>query len=300
MKGVFTTKQVPSYDDLPEVRYHFPKTYLDYTRRMVGDWIVYYEPRRSTVERSSRGGRQGYFATARVSRIERDIKAANLYYAYVQDYLEFDGLVPFSIGGMYLEAALMKPDGTTNRGAFGRAVRLLADREYQLILHYGFAAGTEDDGSASARDAEPLAAEEQQELRPSLLTSRRFRDRAFARQVASAYDSTCAMTGLKLVNGGGRSEIEAAHIRPVGVGHYGPDSVRNGLALSRTFHWLFDRGIVSIADDYEIIFLEKAVPERLQHLLLPGGRIKVPDDPLLRPHPQFLRYHRENIYRGAG
>ena len=30
--------------------------------------------------------------------------------------------------------------------------------------------------------------------------------------------------------------------------HHGPDSIRNGLALSRTFHWLFDRGIISIAD----------------------------------------------------
>ncbi len=45
MKGIFTTKPVPSYDDLPEVRYHFPKTYLNQVERTVGDWIAYYEPR---------------------------------------------------------------------------------------------------------------------------------------------------------------------------------------------------------------------------------------------------------------
>lgn len=28
--AVFTTKVSPTYDDLPEVRYHFPKTYLNF------------------------------------------------------------------------------------------------------------------------------------------------------------------------------------------------------------------------------------------------------------------------------
>ncbi len=68
------------------------------------------------------------------------------------------------------------------------------------------------------------------------------------------------MTALKLSNGGGRPEIEAAHIRPVGAEHHAPDSTRNGLALSRTFHWLFDRGVISIADDYKIILAEKRSP----------------------------------------
>ena len=37
------------------------------------------------------------------------------------------------------------------------------------------------------------------------------------------------MTGLKLINGGGRCEIEAAHIIPVAKN--GPDSPRNGIAF---------------------------------------------------------------------
>jgi putative restriction endonuclease len=37
--GVFTTMVNPAYDDLPEVRYHFPKTYLNQARETVGDWI---------------------------------------------------------------------------------------------------------------------------------------------------------------------------------------------------------------------------------------------------------------------
>lgn len=72
MKAVLTTKVSPVYDDLPEVRYHFPKTYLRQVESAVGDWIIYYEPRRSTGELSSSGGRQAYFATARIDRIVPD------------------------------------------------------------------------------------------------------------------------------------------------------------------------------------------------------------------------------------
>jgi putative restriction endonuclease len=37
MKAVLTTKVSPVYDDLPEVRYHFPKTYLRQVESAVGD-----------------------------------------------------------------------------------------------------------------------------------------------------------------------------------------------------------------------------------------------------------------------
>jgi putative restriction endonuclease len=69
---IFTTKSLSSYDDRPEEYYHFPGTYLGQTRSAVGDHIIYYEPRRSTVVDSSRGGRQAYFATARLEAIVED------------------------------------------------------------------------------------------------------------------------------------------------------------------------------------------------------------------------------------
>ena len=71
-KAVLTTKVDPSYDDLPEHRYHFPRTYLRAAQAALDDWIVYYEPRRTSADPSSKGGRQSYFATARIVRIGRD------------------------------------------------------------------------------------------------------------------------------------------------------------------------------------------------------------------------------------
>lgn len=71
-RAVLTTKVMPTYDDLPEERYHFPLAYLNQVRQAVSDFVVYYEPRRTSGEASSRGGQQAYFAVARVVSVEPD------------------------------------------------------------------------------------------------------------------------------------------------------------------------------------------------------------------------------------
>ena len=127
VKAVLTTKLEPTYDDLPEERYHFPRTYLRQIEAAVGDWIVYYEPRRSSGDAASRGGRQAYFATARIQAVQPDLSRDGHYYALVADYLEFDRPVRFREGALTYEHALTKDDGSTNKGAFGRSVRTMSD-----------------------------------------------------------------------------------------------------------------------------------------------------------------------------
>lgn len=45
--------------------------------------------------------------------------------------------------------------------------------------------------------------------------------------------------------------MDAAHIRPAQA--HGPGVVNNGLALSGTAHWMFDRGLISLGEDLEIL-----------------------------------------------
>src|ERR1700722_12611053 len=108
------TKVDPAYDDLPEFQYHFPRTYLRQAEAAVGDWIVYYEPRRTSSDLSSHGGRQSYFATAHLDRIDPDPTLADHFYARVSQYLEFDRDVPFRMGERYPESRLRRDDGGTN------------------------------------------------------------------------------------------------------------------------------------------------------------------------------------------
>jgi putative restriction endonuclease len=291
--AVFTAKIRSAYDDAVEVRYHFPKNYLRRVQETVGDWILYYESRRD-------GGRQVYFAMARVVRVYPDPATADHFYAEVANYAEFAEPVPFKVGNRLLESTVRNPDGTTNPGAFINSVRLLPYEDFEKIVRLGMTPAITDLGLEQTSSTEELAVAETQTeyggTRKTAVVSRPVRDAAFSRVVRNAYNRTCAMTGLQLINGGGRCEIEAAHIRP--VEEDGPDSPRNGIALSRTVHWLFDRGFISISDEGEILQAPKLVPDPVKRLLNPDSRVIFPQDTCLSPHRLFLRYLRENKFKG--
>lgn len=290
-KAVFTTKVLPAYDDLPEVRYHFPRTYLAQASAAVGDWIVYYEPRRVSSAESSRGGRQCYFSVARVAKIEPDIQLPDHYYAQITDYLEFDVPVPFRTAQAYFESALMRPDGQTSKGAFGRSVRLLPDGEFEAILAAGFPGQTwRQDETWSEQNFPP-----EERRRIDVTLSRPYRDEAFRRHVRQAYDNRCAISGLRLISGGGKPEVHAAHIQPVASN--GPDSVRNGLALSGTLHWMFDRGLVTVDEHLNVVCAD-SLPEDARRLVTSGKTLILPRDPTLRPHQTFLDFHRRRVFQG--
>jgi putative restriction endonuclease len=293
--AVFTTKPEPAYDDLPEIKYHFPQRYLSQAQQTVGDWVIYYEPRRQGGVSSQATGRQCYFAMAQVARIEPDSTRPDHHYAYISNYLEFTNPVPFRSGNLYYESGLKKTDGSTNRGKFGWNLRIIPQVEFRLICQMGFAGAEEQAGSETLQQVAEEPAEFGLPRRLQVL-QRPFRDAVFTRLIQTTYDNSCAMTGLKLVNGGGRCEIEAAHIKP--VAKEGPDSPRNGIALSRTIHWLFDRGALSVEEDGRILIAKRYVPDPILRMLNPDGRILAPAKAALMPHPYFLRFHREVIYKG--
>jgi putative restriction endonuclease len=202
--------------------------------------------------------------------------------------------VPFKDGEFYYESILRRSDGGTNKGAFGRAVRSLPDNEYGLIL----SAASSELLASNPMISHGFADEPATFERPIVerVISRPFRDAAFSSAVRAAYNDTCAMTGLKLINGGGRPEVEAAHIRP--VADAGPDSVRNGLALSGTIHWMFDRGLLSLDDDLTILMAANRVPDTIKRLINPERKLLLPRRLEFRPHRQFLSYHRHAVFKG--
>jgi putative restriction endonuclease len=272
-KAVFATKIDPNYNDLPEERYHFPRPYLRVVEATLGDFIVYYEPRRSTSDLSSRGGRSSYFGAARVVRIEPDPQQNDRFYARVEGFLPFPRPVPFKEDEHYYESGVRRPDGKTSKGAMGRSVRPISEGEYDRILRAGYAHILAEEQSNHEPAAFAVAEEPATFKRPIVerVVARPFRDAVFSSVVKTAYGNTCAITGLKIINGGGRSEVQAAHIRP--VSHLEPDSARNGVALCGTVHWMFDRGLLSPNDDYNILLAkrydfasEKAISHRLLQL----------------------------------
>jgi putative restriction endonuclease len=131
-----------------------------------------------------------------------------------------------------------------------------------------------------------------------MLTLRTVRDRVFRSRVLKAYDRRCAFTGFQFINGGGRAEVEAAHIKSVEA--KGPDVVQNGLALSGTVHWMFDRGLLSIADDARFLLSNHINDvDGVRKILNASGFARFPEGAAERPDGQFIRWHREQSFKGV-
>jgi putative restriction endonuclease len=112
--------------------------------------------------------------------------------------------------------------------------------------------------------------------RRDITVSRIIRNSQRAHRVKVLHDYTCQVCGVRLESPNG-PYAEAAHIRPLGLPHNGPDDESNILCLCPNHHVLFDFGALTVADD-------------LQFIGYPGT---------LRLHPQHridvnhIRYHRD-------
>lgn len=298
MKGIFDTKPNSGYDDEVTRRYHFPPQYRAIAERLVGDWIIYREPQRNK-------GRRAYVAVGKVVQIMADPTRRGYSYAVIGEYLPFDRPVPFAGRNSYAEAPLREIGDPARIGAYlqGKSVRTVADSDFAAIVRAGLSETLAPENAIRLEldrthvDLATLelvhASPEEQERRiEQILLNRKIRDANFRGQVCEAYDNRCAVTGLQIINGGGKAEVQAAHIWPVASG--GPDVVQNGLALSGTVHWLFDRHLISLTEDYRLLVSHNKVPSELRGLFAKQmDRIHLPKDSKLWPHPTYIARHRE-------
>jgi len=299
VKGVFEISGNSRYDDAITERYHFPSNYLSIARDLTNDWIVYRETRIA-------GGRMAYIAAALVERIDADPGDAGHYYARVSDYLEFDQPVSYrDEGGRFAERFLreMARPGDAGRTLRGKSVRPLDNEDFAAVVNAGLAETLDPDNrirlELDAPRIDPatnlLLEDHFAERRvEQMLVNRKIREANFRNHVLDAYDNTCAVTGLRIVNGGGKAEAQAAHIWSVADG--GPDIVQNGVALSATAHWLFDRHLITFDDNLSLLVSHNKVPSELRQLFPPVGQsIRLPRDRALHPRPDFVARHRERF-----
>src|SRR5215204_5573445 len=295
--GVFIHRLDSIYEDTPAEQYQFPRQYLRRVEACIGDWIIYYEP-------SKVADTRGYFAIAKVRQVIPDPSAPEMYVALIEpgSYLDFANPVPFNGATGPIESGVLNEQGRIS-GRAQSAVRPISPEDFRRIVELGFEEKVpllprfDNEMLAPGFDEEevPFRFDEQRD-RVSVTVSRILRDRVFRSVVLRAYDERCAITGLKLINGRGRAEVAAAHIRPVEAS--GPDIVSNGIALSGTAHWMFDRGLISLADDLEILISRQTNdPQGVRSIINKSGQALAPHRISDRPHPHFLKWHRENCFK---
>ncbi len=128
--------------------------------------------------------------------------------------------------------------------------------------------------------------------------TKKLRDISFKKRVLTAYGNQCAFSGIQL------KLVDAAHIYPVSELD-STDDTSNGLALSPMYHRAFDRGLITLNDEYQILINEVKM-RKLREIGLDGSEVffrhglrpmiivppAVPD----RPNVQFVR--NANALRG--
>jgi len=118
-----------------------------------------------------------------------------------------------------------------------------------------------------------------------------FNPTTFREFVLLAYNCKCAITGQAIV-WKKLNNLEAAHIQPKAqAGTYLPC---NGIALSRDMHWAFDKGFITINQD----FCVEVHPEMKDTLLQQyhGQKIIVPVEPYFQPAEKFIKHHNTRIF----
>ena len=130
--GVFIHRSDSIYDDSPAERYQFPSQYLGRVQACVGDWIIYYEPRKVADTR-------GYFAMAKIERVVPDPTTPDMYLALIEpgSYLDFVNPVPFTdASGAVVEQGVLNEQGRIS-GRAQSAVRPLSPSDFSRIVGLG-------------------------------------------------------------------------------------------------------------------------------------------------------------------
>ncbi|MCC5918145.1 MAG: HNH endonuclease [Cryomorphaceae bacterium] len=122
------------------------------------------------------------------------------------------------------------------------------------------------------------------------------RSGVFKREIPKIYNYTCAVSGMRLDATSNISMIDACHIVPFAESY--DDTITNGIALNPTIHRAFDRGLLSISDDYRVVvhahFTEnQQSPYNLRQFH--GQEIVLPQDQSLHPSLENLKHHRERF-----
>jgi putative restriction endonuclease len=121
----------------------------------------------------------------------------------------------------------------------------------------------------------------------------------FKQLIPKTYNNQCSFTGMKLTSTFNYNFIDACHIVPFSYSHN--DKVNNGIALCPNMHRAFDRGLVSVSNDYRILVSPHVIeddthPYGLKQLA--GKDMLLPSNEIHHPAVDGLVWHKENVFKG--
>lgn len=119
------------------------------------------------------------------------------------------------------------------------------------------------------------------------------RSNIFKREIPKIYNNTCCISGMRVDIVNNITMIDACHIIPFAESYN--DTITNGIALCPNLHRAFDRGLLSINDDYQVILNSNFTePNRSSYNLrqFDGIKILLPENQKYFPSLDSLKHHR--------
>ena len=124
------------------------------------------------------------------------------------------------------------------------------------------------------------------------------RDTLFRREIVRLYDDTCCITGVRVSAPYAFSMVDACHIVPFYKTFNNHPT--NGIALCPNLHRAFDKGAVSIDENYRVIISRTFVEnEDSAYSLkaLAGKAIQLPRDEYFMPDLEAFAWHHKHTFR---
>jgi putative restriction endonuclease len=121
----------------------------------------------------------------------------------------------------------------------------------------------------------------------------------FKREIPKIYNNTCCISGMRIDSTINISMIDACHIVPFSESY--DDTITNGIALCPNLHRAFDRGLISINENYEVIisgsrvFKEESSDYGIRKF--ERRQILLPDNQNYYPSLENLKKHRSNYFK---
>jgi len=100
--------------------------------------------------------------------------------------------------------------------------------------------------------------------RASSISQRIIRDSKLGKGIKRLYDYKCQVCSIEIRTNAGLY-AEAAHIKPVGKPHNGPDRPENLLCLCPNHHLMLDKGVYMIGDDFSLIGIGGTLTKHPEH-----------------------------------
>ena len=118
---------------------------------------------------------------------------------------------------------------------------------------------------------------------------------AFRILITDTYNRRCAVSGERTL-----PVLEAAHIKP--FADSGPYYINNGILLRSDLHKLFDKGYMTLTEDYKTE-ISKRIKEEFEngkeYYKFHGKDLMIlPNRTIDRPSNEFIQYHNQYIYKG--